>query len=139
MKPFRILTLVAALSAPLTAHAQDAAAVGIELNKADTIGESCRLTFVLKNSHEEQVEKMVAETVLFSDKNEVILLTLFDFGELPSGRPRVRQFQVPETSCDRLGMVLINGVDACTVGGAASDVCATSLTLSNRTKIGFDG
>ena len=139
MRLLRKLTLIAMTFLPTAAFTQDANGLSIELNAADTVGESCRLTFVLSNRLEQDIDKLVAETVLFSDKGGVVLLTLFDFATLPAGRPRVRQFQVPETSCDRLGQVLINGVDTCTIDGAQSGACQTALTLSSRAKIGLEG
>jgi hypothetical protein len=111
----------------------------VELNAIDTIGEGCRLTFVLRNTMAEDIDKLVAETVLFSDDEQVVLLTLFDFGALPVGRPRVRQFQVPERSCDRLGQVLLNGIDTCEVAGSASGMCQQMLGLSSRTRIPVEG
>lgn len=139
MRLLRTLSLTASLLLPVAALAQDAGDLSIELNAADTVGESCRLTFVLSNGLEKNIDKLVAETVLFSDKGGVLLLTLFDFATLPAGRPRVRQFQVPETSCDRLGQVLINGVDTCTIDSTQSGVCQAALTLSSRVKIGLGG
>lgn len=133
--------LAASLCAPFPVLAQESNAPGlsVELNATDTVGESCRLTFLLSNGLQQDIDKLVAETVLFSDEGGVILLTLFDFAALPAGRPRVRQFQVPDTSCDRLGQVLINGVGTCTIGGAASTACQDALTLSSRVEIGLEG
>ncbi|MEM8576701.1 MAG: hypothetical protein AAGF60_02515 [Pseudomonadota bacterium] len=119
--------------------AQEAPKLEIQLNTADLVGESCRLTFVLTNALGADVDQLVAETVLFSDEGGVVLLTLFDFAALPAGRPRVRQFQVPGTSCDRIGQVLINGISTCTMGGAASSACADGLSLSSRVDIGLEG
>lgn len=139
MPILRYATLLIALCLPGLAPAQDDPALRIELNAADTVGESCRLTFVLRNTLDQQIDQMIAETVLFSNDGQVLLLTLFDFGTLPVARPRVRQFQVPDASCDRLGMVLINGMDTCQVGDAASGACAAALSLSSRTPIGLEG
>ncbi len=144
-KLFRRLsgTIAAGLSVCLgsVAAAEETAppALDIELNAIDTIGESCRLTFVLNNGLAEDIDKLVAETVLFSDADEVVLLTLFDFGALPVGRPRVRQFQVPERSCDRLGQVLVNGIDTCEIAGEDSGICQQTLGLSSRARIPMEG
>lgn len=115
------------------------APLNIELNAADTVGESCRLSFLLKNDAPTDIDAFVAETVLFSDTGQVALLTLFDFGTLPSGRPRVRQFQVPEISCDRLSTVLINGADTCEGVDHSTSRCAAALTLTTRVKIALEG
>jgi len=139
MRLFRNLVLCATICLPVAAAASDASTLNLELNAAETVGESCRLTFVLSNGLEQDIEKLVAETVLFSDEGSVVLLTLFDFATLPAGRPRVRRFQVPDTSCDRLGQVLINGVDTCIISGVQSDMCQPALTLSSRVKTGLEG
>lgn len=138
--PFlRHLALLSLVIAPLAANAQAESGVHIELNATDTIGESCRLTFLLTNSLDQDVDKIVAETVLFSDQKQVVLLTLFDFAALPAGRPRVRQFQVPNVSCDRLSQVLVNGISTCTQGGEQSTACQDTLRLSSRVDIELEG
>ena len=138
---FRYLLLVAGLILPSVALAEDAAepTLSIELNAIDTVGEACRLTFVLRNGLDQDIDKLVTETVLFSDKGQVVLLTLFDFGTLPVGRPRVRQFSVPENSCDRLGMVLVNGTDTCQIENAGSGLCQSAMTLASRVRISLEG
>lgn len=143
MQFVRYFFVVAAFYAAAPALAQNAppaaSSLMVELNAADTIGESCRLTFVLNNTLASDIEKFVSETVLFSDEGQVVLLTLFDFGTLPKGRARVRQFQVPETSCDRLGLILFNGADRCDGQGHSASKCAAALSLSSRVRIGLEG
>ncbi|MEP5212039.1 hypothetical protein [Sulfitobacter pontiacus] len=123
----------------VTLNIPSPAPLSLELNAADNFGESCRLSFLLRNETDTDITSFVAETVLFSDQGQVALLTLFDFGLLPKGRPRVRQFQVPEISCDRLGMVLINGADTCTGGDHTAQSCAAVLSLTSRVKIKLEG
>lgn len=128
--------LALALTATTSAIAQENdTGLRVELNAIDTLGENCRLTFVLQNKMSDDIDQLVAETVLFSDDGGVVLLTLFDFAAVPAGRSRVRQFQVPNTSCDRLGQVLMNGIDTCTISGAASQACARNLEATSRVHI----
>lgn len=125
-----------------TVHSETAppqAGVTLELNNADIVGESCRLTFVVTNNTEAEIEQVIYETVLFSKDGQVVLLTLFNFGTLPIGVPRVRQFQIPDTGCAALSSVLINGLNTCTVGGQDSELCKTGLTTFSRTDIKLQG
>ncbi len=135
----RAMIGIFALLAPGLVVAQEQPALNIELNAAETTGGACKLTFVLSNETGADIDQAVAETVLFSDQGAVMLLTLFDFGALPNSRPRVRQFQVPNTACETVGQVLVNGVQNCTVNGAESDVCLNGLTLSSRVDIALEG
>lgn len=139
-KPWILAAFALALLAPTHAVAQEnETGLRVELNAIDTLGENCRLTFVLQNKMADDIDQLVAETVLFSDEGGVVLLTLFDFAAVPAGRSRVRQFQVPNTSCDRLGQVLMNGIDTCTISGAASQSCAQNLEASSRVRIALGG
>ena len=71
------------------------------------------------------------ETVLIDTAGRVERLTLFEFGALPDGVPRVRQFDIPGLACESLGRVLINGVSDCSAGAA----CAEGLELTTRTDV----
>lgn len=143
MQRRHVLTLIAALmplaSPALASDYNTSAPLKLELNAADNFGESCRLSFLLKNETATDIDSFVAETVLFNDQNQVALLTLFDFGLLPKGRARVRQFQVPDMSCDSLGLVLINGADTCTGDGHDARSCAKALELNSRVDIKLEG
>jgi hypothetical protein len=119
------------------AGAQEVAPAGItvELNGVAQIDSGCQLTFVAASTHPEGVESVVFETVLFDSAGAVDRLTLFDFGQIPAGVPRVRQFLVPELSCGTLDRLLINGVSACTVPGGDDAACAKGLTVKSRTEV----
>ena len=66
----------------------------------------------------------------------------------PAGRPRVRQFVVPQAACDGLGQVLFNGAQTCEqpatanpadTPAAALAACDGALRLSTRTQIEVTG
>ena len=115
----------------------DAGHLSIELNAAQSVEQGCKLSFVISNSHLDTIGKAVFETVIFDANGQVSRLTLFDFGALPSGRPRVRQFVVPGASCDGIGQVLFNGAATC--DGLADQGCVKGLSVSSRTKIEVSG
>lgn len=138
-KWIRGLALVAAISPATVALAQDdaPARVAIELNAAQQMDQGCKLSFLVTNTHAADIDKAVYETVIFDANGQVSRLTLFDFGSLPSSRPRVRQFVIPGTACDAIGQVLFNGAQTC--DGATAGACAKDLTLSTRTGIEVTG
>ncbi len=140
MKTIRKTALAILFSAALTtgAVAQDndlGEAVLIELNAVKATEAGCTLSFLVVNGHASQIDKAVYETVLFDGAGQVDRLTLFDFGTLPPGRPRVRQFTVQEIACDGLSRVLINGAHTCEAPDLADTACDAGLTLDTRTKI----
>lgn len=103
----------------------------LELNRIDALEGACRLTFVAENGLGADLDALSLETVLIDTDGRVERLTLFEFGQLPDGVPRVRQFDIAGMACDRLGRVLINGVAEC--GAVAS--CGAALELSTRTDV----
>lgn len=109
--------------------------VSVELNAVRASEAGCMLSFVVINGHESQIDKAVYETVLFDSAGQVDRLTLFDFGVLPPGRPRVRQFTVPGMACEGLGQILINGAHSCESEGLAGDACEAGLELRSRVNI----
>lgn len=139
----KALWLLAACLIPATAALADETAIGanisLELNAVKSGEDSCTLTFMVINGHAKQVDKAVYETVLFDSGGQVDRLTLFDFGTLPSGRPRVRQFSVSGTTCDKLSQILINGAHACAAPELSDGACETDLELSTRTEIEVTG
>ena len=133
MRAFAPLSsLLLALAVAVPAQAQDTAPrLVVELNRIDPLQTACRLTFLAENALGTDLEALALETVLIDTEGRVERLTLFEFGALPGGVPRVRQFDIPGLSCDALGRVLINGVAECSAGTA----CAEGLELSTRTEV----
>jgi hypothetical protein len=115
---------------PALAQDSDAPRLSVELNRIDPLDGTCRLTFLAENALGVDLDTLALETVLIDRDGRVERLTLFDFGALPDGVPRVRQFDIPGLDCARLGRVLINGVAEC----ARAEGCAP-LHLLSRTDV----
>ncbi|MEP2716023.1 hypothetical protein [Pseudophaeobacter sp.] len=107
----------------------------MELNEAQDVGGACRLTFLVRNGTGQSIDKGVFETVIFDKSGGVVSLSLFDFRALPADRPRVRQFELPNRTCDSVGQVLINGANSCLVNGTESDICDGALSLGSRLSV----
>lgn len=130
--------LAAAGIMPIAAQAEDvdiSNSVSIELNAIKEGDNSCSLTFLIINGHDAPIDKAVYETVLFDADGQVDRLTLFDFGALPPGRPRVRQFSVGGMSCANLGQILINGSHTCEANGLEEGACEKDLKFNTRTAV----
>ncbi|MGR3621077.1 hypothetical protein [Pseudophaeobacter sp.] len=130
------------LSGVATAQAQEnlsqQTGIAMELSTAEAVGAACKLSFVVTNPFEQDIDKAVYETVLFDGSGQVSRLTLLDFQDLPAGRLRVRQFQFP-LACGDISQVLINGADICTAEGLPDSACSRGLILTSRTEMEFLG
>ncbi|MCX7567411.1 hypothetical protein OS189_13755 [Sulfitobacter sp. F26169L] len=140
--PNPILAIILAVTTASTLSAQETdigGKISVELNAAQTNADACTLTFLITNGLQGAVNKVVYETVLFDQNGQVDRLTLFDFGKLPVARPRVRQFSVPQITCDQLGQIIFNGANTCDVENSEVSVCETGLLLSTRADIEVSG
>jgi hypothetical protein len=133
-----IASICALLVFGASAQAQETDAaqrISLELNTAQTVDNSCQLTFLITNGHAQSIDQAVYETVLFDSAGQVSVITLFDFGTLPPALPRVRQFGIPQVTCEGLGRVLINGASVCTGAGLPEAACTKDFTVTTRTAI----
>jgi len=106
--------------------------IHLELNTVSDTEAACRLTFVANNGTNSPIDQAIFETVVFDSSGSVFTLSLFDFRDLPQGRTRVRQFDVPGIACSSIGRVLINGANTCSANGADSTLCDNGLSLSSK-------
>ena len=133
-----IASICALLVFGASAQAQETDAaqrISLELNTAQTVDNSCQLTFLITNGHAQSIDQAVYETVLFDSAGQVSVITLLDFGTLPPALPRVRQFGIPQVTCEVLGRVLINGASVCTGAGLPEAACTKDFTVTTRTAI----
>jgi hypothetical protein len=122
-------------TAALAQETDAAQRITLELNTVETVENTCQLTFLITNGHAQTIEQAVYETVLFDAGGQVRVITLFDFGTLPPALPRVRQFGIPQTSCEALGRLLINGASVCAGEGLPEAACTKDFTVRTRTSL----
>jgi hypothetical protein len=122
----RAAVIVLALAGPAAA---EGAGLALDLNRLDEGEGACRLTFVADNALA-PLSALVLETVIFDRAGRVAALTLFDFGDLPADRRRVRQFDVAGIACADVAQVLVNGVASCAGDGLDASACAAALAIT---------
>ncbi|WP_171240282.1 hypothetical protein [Ruegeria sp. HKCCA5491] len=139
MKFRRVVLAAIFVSLPLAAAAQsegaDQTGLLLELNTLQDVEGACRLTFLIDNKTGSEIDAASFETVIFDASGSVVSLSLFNFRDLPAGRPRVRQFDLPGMTCAGVGRALINGANTCVVAGADSQLCDDTLKLNSRTEV----
>lgn len=130
-----------ALTLSGTAFAQDNAepSLLLELNALQPTDQTCRLIFVVQNGLSDGLEQLSFEAVVFNQDDIVERLTLLDFEAIPVGRMRVRQFDLPDLSCDTIKRILINGTNSCEGQAGVSLACDDQLKLNTRTPVELAG
>lgn len=105
-----------------------AADTSVDLNTVAQQGDACRMTFTIQS--DAGLSALETQTVLFDGAGAVRVLTVFDFGDIPAGGLRVRQFDMPAMPCSDVDLVLFNGVERCEMADGAA--CATPPVFSSR-------
>ena len=136
------LTVLTALSTAAPALSQDAAATGtlsIEINDLTPSEKGCKLTFVAANALPQSLSKASFEFVLFDEKGLVERMAVLDFRDLPAGKTKVRQFDLPGTKCEAVKSLLINDAPVCAGEGVAKDACMKALKTGSKSPVELKG
>jgi hypothetical protein len=115
--------------------AKSAEEISVQLNDAETVNGSCRLTFVIRNSLQKPVNALGLDLVMFDTSDGVSGYAAIDFGDLPAGKTRVRQYDVAKGECAGISRVLLNEVRACDLQDAAQQDCLPLLRIDSRSEI----
>ena len=120
-------------------QAQDAATakLDIELNALAPSQKGCMMTFVAENNLQAPINKISFELAFFNDKNAVDKITVLDFRDLPQGKKRVRQFDMPNVKCEAVTRILINDTPVC--DGPAAGECMKGLVTRSQISVPFEG
>jgi hypothetical protein len=132
---------VSVLLAAGAAAAQDSAAAGlmIELNEIAPSKKGCKLTFVAGSALAQSLSKVSFEFVLFDQQGRVERMAVLDFRDLPAGKTKVRQFDLPGTKCEAVKSLLINDAPACVGEGVDKNACMTGLKTGSRSAVELKG
>lgn len=130
-----------AVAAPVRAQqatpAPAAAKINVELNALAPSQKGCMMTFVAENDMPTAINKISFELAFFNEKSAVDKVTVLDFRDLPVGKKRVRQFDMPGIKCENLTRVIINDTPVC--DGPAAGECKAGLVTKSQIAVPFEG
>lgn len=143
MKILNAILVIAAAAFPAgVAWSQDAGpakGIDVELNALAPSQKGCVFTFVVGNGLPQSVTKASFEFVQFNGAGTVERMVVLDFRDLPQGKTKVRQFDLPGTKCDNVKRVLINDSPVCEGEGIAPGSCMSGIVTRSSTQVGFEG
>jgi hypothetical protein len=85
-----------------------------------------------------ELNDMALELVLFEQDGRVNRFVVVRTAKVPTGKSRVRQFDIPDTACPSIARILINDVKECTGAGLTPGSCAESIKVATRTDMRFE-
>lgn len=132
-----VLAQDAAATAPAAPETPPAATLNVELNALTPSQKGCMMTFVAQNNLAAPVNKISFELAFFNDRNAVDRITVLDFRDLPLGKKRVRQFDMPNVKCESVTRILINDTPVC--DGPEKGACMKGLVTRSQISVPFEG
>ena len=111
--------------------------IEVELNALAPSQKGCLMTFVARNTLPAAVTRISFELAFFNEKNVVDRITVLDFRDLPVGKKRVRQFDMPGVKCDSITRIIVNDTPVCE--GPGPGECMQGLTTRSQLSVPFEG
>jgi len=116
------------------------AQVAAELNRADTVENGCRLSFVIHNGTEYDFSSLQWDLVTFDPEGLIAARMAAELAPLRAKKTSVKQFDIQDFDCDRIARLLLNDISQCKAKGPNGEVtvrndCLGLIELSSRTAI----
>jgi hypothetical protein len=122
-----LLWLLALVASPALCATDDA--VRVELNVAENVQDRCRLSFVIENKSEAQIDSLRLDLAIFSREGIIQRRLVTEMGPLPHTKTMIKVFEI-DLPCGQIGSILINDVAACMPGNPSQ--CLDRLAPSSR-------
>ncbi|WP_431280771.1 Tat pathway signal protein [Humitalea sp. 24SJ18S-53] len=131
-RPGILLAALVLATAALPAAAQQAPAIGLELNRLEPQQNGCRAWLMLRNPGETALETLRLDLVLFGRDGVVNRRLAVEAGPLPAAKTMARVFDVPGLACDGIGALLLNDLLACGSDPAMRAGCVERIATTSR-------
>ena len=126
----------ALVAAPVLAQ-ETAGRFSLELNNAQSVETGCRLTYVATNNTGTELSAVSYEVAVFDGAGQVNRLLILEFGRLQNDKRKDVQFDLADTSCDNISLLLVNNVSECAAAEGSAPDCLGALQTSSRAAIEF--
>lgn len=128
------LALVAAMGWQV-GHAQEDAALTIELNRMEDTAQGCVSSFVFDNRTGHQLSRFQIDLVFFDPDGIAAKQMLLDMAPLYEDKKTFASFLVDQTACDKIGSILVNAVPMCENGSGHEVGCVDLLEVKSRSQV----
>lgn len=111
--------------------------IKLQLNKAETAGDACRVTMVIDNSHGGAFKTYKVDLFAFDTEGVAQKRVAVELGPIPARKTTVKIFDFAGITCGKIGRVLLNDVLSCE-GEMSRDSCLERTETESKASIPFD-
>jgi hypothetical protein len=106
--------------------------IGIELNRLEDQGSSCRAYLVIANPGEVAFPSFKLDLVIFDRSGTILRRLVADLAPLRAAKTSVKVFDIADTGCGSIGNVLVNDVLDCRNAGGNVPDCIQLVSTSSK-------
>lgn len=134
------VAMSAALVLPVSAQdggGEKQAPIKLQLNKAETAGDACRMTLVVDNSRGGALKSYKVDLFAFDSEGVAQKRVAVELGPIPPRKTTVKIFDFAGIACAKIGRVLLNDVLACE-GDTTREACLERTETDSKATMPFD-
>lgn len=120
-------SVLAVIAVPGLAVAEDA--LRLELNTMESVQNRCRVSLLMENKSDRQIESLQLDLVIFGIENTMQHRMVVEFGPVRRAKTTVKTYEI-ERDCPQISAILVNDIMAC--GPGEPGACLDKLELSSR-------
>ena len=105
----------------------------VELNKFEAIDNGCRTFFLFRNHTVNTFRGFEMSLAILDDEGIIDRLLTVDASPLPAERTTLKLFEIPETTCEGVGEILLHEISTCESDKAGDIDCFDVVDLRSRT------
>jgi hypothetical protein len=117
---------------PLPGRSAPPKSIGLELNKLEQKGGSCRAYLVIANPGADAFSGFTLDLVVFDRGGTISRRLAVELAPLRPTKTMVKVFDIPETACSGIGGILVNDVIHCRDANGDVAGCVDRVTTSSK-------
>ena len=115
--------------------AEAPAKIGVELNRLEDQGGSCRAYLVISNPGSAEYSGFALDLVVFDRGGTIMRRLAVDVAPVRPAKTSVKVFDIPETTCGTIGSILVNDVIHCRNANGDVAECIDRLSTSSKLQV----
>jgi hypothetical protein len=120
---------------PAPGAAEPPSTIGVELNRLEDQGGSCRAYLVIANPGSDEFTGFALDLVVFDRGGTIMRRLAVNASPLRPAKTSVKVFDIAETACSAIGSILVNDVIHCRDKTGDVAGCVDRLTTSSKLAI----
>ena len=130
-----LVAVLASAAASWTPPSIAAEGIGIELNRLEDQGSSCRAYLVIANPGETSFAGFKLDLVIFDRSGTIMRRLALDLAPLRAAKTSVKVFDIADTGCAAIGSMLLNDVVDCRDAGGPVANCIDRVSTGSKLAI----